>query len=572
MYDNACGLGHGIRTVSGLPHEFDSTSTAWKATGSDPTARYLQGEHGVARFMIDTGLDADAGAGAPPASAGPEGVPPSCVHTPTGTGSCQPPPLPPTQTHASGIRRIATWLASAPSAGPGLATASRRARLQHEYQELQRQHRAERFTAEEIQSRLSAEMRELRDQCHEQGQTVGLLTHRLADARDAVTAELRAATTVRAALGGELMSEESQRRVLEAARRNEESEASSRIETSEKQLAMMRRVRASLEAQLRTSVLVQTELREHIAAERGGCSELEVAGERELAAWSAHNSRVQSELSCRLQAEREELESWRSASMREVTRFEQESEQHSEEESALLAELHSVREAQDKVRAQLQAEAALWGREVERLRDCVREADEECWQSLDTARRYVTAIGACGCERAELAEEVASAAAAQAVGAEFESLEDRRKGLLEELRETREAKEKCCEDGEVICRQRDGLVHEWREEDKVRGMLETELEALKKSRGILCWRRRQPAPSGAPLPPPEGPPPDVLRPHSPVGASARRQPSGKSSGRSSGSGGKGSACSSQAGYGVSPSGGTSSSNLADGAGGMRDEV
>lgn len=564
MADNTYGVGQSMmRAVGNSPNGFGENA-AWKPI-MEPSAQQLHSEPGSARLVIDTGLDADAGAGAPPASAGSEGAsrPDGQV---LGSGGGSRPPLPPGQSPAHGVRRISTWLASASAASPGV---NRRARLHQEYQQLMREHQTERASAEEIQSRLSSEMRELRDQCHDQGQTVGMLTQRLADARDAVTAELRAATTVRAALGGELMSEESQRRALEAARRSEECEVEIRIETSERQLEMMRRVREALESQLRSSLEAQDELREHIAAERGGCSELQVAGERELVAWNAYNSRVQSELSSRLQVEREEVETMRSVAAREMGHLELENEQQCREESALLAQLSGVREAQEEARSQLQTEEVAWSQEGERLRERLREADEECRQRLDAVRRCRTAVGACGCERAELEEEFEqSAEEAQASSAEIERLEERSEGLVEELAHLQEAARRCREDDEAVRlqKERDMLLGQFRQEAELRAIFESELEALKRSRGILCWRRRPPAPPAAPLPPPSGPPPSALRPF-PEGG--QRPPPGKGSGRGASPGGPGGGDRRDPEIGGASS---SSSGGFGGTGGMRDEV
>lgn len=303
---------------------------------------------------------------------------------------------PHTPSQAAGVRHIADWLrATAGAAGSEV----RRAKLRAEHQELAREHRSERFAAEELQARLSTEMRELRDQCHEQGQTVGMLAQRLADARSAVTTELRSAAAVRSALGCELINEESQRRALEAARRGEEAELSQRVEAAEQQLQTMRGVRASLETQLRASARVQAELREHIAAERGGRSELEVAGERELVAWSERNDRVSGELRSRLQAEREETDTWRERTAREVSRLQQESAENSREESRLVEQLQSIRDGQSHVRARLRTEAVSWHYEVDALRNAserpTRNAGVARTRSGDTTRRRAHA-GASG--------------------------------------------------------------------------------------------------------------------------------------------------------------------------------
>lgn len=547
----------------GMHRQLDTGYGQSKAGGELPTTTYRGADLAPPPLLIDTGLDADAGAGAPTASAGSEGISRSNGYYPAIIGGGRP-PLAPSSATASGVRCIATWLASTPVTGSGFAGANRRQKLQYEHKELLRQHHAERVAAEEIQARLSSEMRELRDQCHEQGQTVGMLTHRLADARDAVTAELRAATMVRAALGGELMSEESQRRALEAARNNEEVEVEVRIRSAQKQLAMMKAVRSSLEAQLNTSLQIQFELQEHIAAERGGCTELEVAGERELVAWNRHNNKVYSELTSRLQAEREEVESWRSVASRELGRFQRECEQQRCEESVLLAELTNMREAQDQVRAHIQAEARLWNREIEALRERLREADEEYWQSLDTAQRCNTATGACECERATLEEEVERCdAAAQATGAQDAGIEEESQSLLEELHELRESIVRCHEDEEAtrLSQERDNIVAQVRQESELRITFEAELDALKRSRGILCWRRR-----GTPPPAARQMPPDsagLRSPHPQNGSMpALRQPQGKGS-FPSGKGG-------HAGRGAPASNGCGDAGSA--AGGMRDEV
>mmetsp|Transcript_83371 Transcript_83371/g.193754 ORF Transcript_83371/g.193754 Transcript_83371/m.193754 type:complete len:555 (-) Transcript_83371:62-1726(-) len=554
MADSKYAAGAGIRTVCSTAND----TNEWKANRTEPVAVHLQVEPGAGRFAMATGLEADAGAGAPPAAPGSLRA---GLGRPT-TRSSQP-SLPPTQTSAGGMRHIVTWLASTPSMA-GHSGLGRRAKLQHEYQELLCEHQAERACADELQAKLSSEMRELRDQCQEQGQTVGLLTHRLADARDAVTAELQAATTVRAALAGELMSEESQRRALQAACRNEEAELEVRVHTSEKQLAMMSKIRACLEAHLQSSVQIQTELREHIAAERVGCSELEIAGERELVALSAHSTRVQSELNSRLQAEREEVESWRTVASAEIRQYKEESERHSHEETMLLSKLTSVREVQDEVRANLRAESTSWMYEIEHLRERLHEADQECWQRLDAARRYGTATGACECERAALEEELElSMEAARTRRAEVEGIEEHSAGLLDELHQIRESMEWCHEDDEAaqLCKERDSLLNHLRQEAELRGVFESELEALRKSRGILCWRRRQPLPpsgSAAPLPPPSGPPPSALRPQNSHDSAARPQAKGGGRGGSGGGGFSN----------ADPVGASSSGTL----GGMRDEV
>merc|ERR1719382_2114838 len=111
--------------------------------------------------------------------------------------------------------------------------------LRQKHQSLIREQLAERQEAEELQGRLVGEMRELRDQCNEQGQMVGKLMQRLSDARGAVTSDLQNAQAVRAILGGELKSEELQRQALEDSWRSEEAEFQDMIQKAKGQLATM---------------------------------------------------------------------------------------------------------------------------------------------------------------------------------------------------------------------------------------------------------------------------------------------------------------------------------------------
>jgi len=456
-------------------------------------------------MMIDTGFDADAGAGAPPGS-GHQGLPMRmCGGRATSQG--QQSFLTPlgTPMGSGGMRRITTWLQATSPNGT-----SRRQKLMQEHEELKRRHRAEQSSAEELQARLSLEMRELRDQCHGHSQTVGQLTQRLSDARDAVHAELRASASVKSALCGELASEESRRRALEAAYSSGEAEleAQARVESAQRQLAMMRAVRDALESQICTTLQLQDELEHHISAERGGCSELQVAGERELVEWNKHKHQTTflCELGSRLQMEREEVESEQSVTSQAFGRCQQEHEEQAQDKDSLVAQLASVREAQDRIRSELHGGATAWTNQVEHLHERISEADEECWQSLDAAQRNRSAISMCSVERALLEEEIEqSDTARQVETCELEAVEQQSAELTEELHQLREALLRCQEDDEKVrlCHEQDSLSCQLHDEAEARHHLESELEALKNSRGLLCWRRRAPAsPTAGASPPP----------------------------------------------------------------------
>lgn len=379
-----------------------------------------------------------------------------------------------------------------------------RTRLQCEWEELDREHLAEREGAAEIQAELSAEMRELRNRCQEQGQHVGMLMQRLSDARSAVTAELQSEAAVRAALGGELMSEESQRKHLEAARKNEEAEALGRAKVSEEQLSTLASVRTSLEAQLKASARVQEELVEHIEAERRGRSELEVAGKRELSAWSEHNNEIYAELQYRIKAERAEVDTWRTTLARESSRLRQESSQHADEEGSLRAQLATMREWRLQVQSKLQAEACAWQHEVEELRTRARYLGEECENRIETVRL-------CDQERSEYLYKCREVKddlhrcedKARLELSDAKELDQKLRSRQTNLDNLRKALQKCENDEDAgrlgqECRDFRDRVDEQKQR---RQELE---EEHAKAKGFRCWRRRPAAP---PLPPPSTPPP-----------------------------------------------------------------
>mmetsp|Transcript_84453 Transcript_84453/g.149428 ORF Transcript_84453/g.149428 Transcript_84453/m.149428 type:complete len:888 (+) Transcript_84453:78-2741(+) len=378
------------------------------------------------------------------------------------------------------------WLNNGAMAAAIKAGANRRMRLRCEHEDLAREHRCERAAAEELQEELSSEMRALRDQCQEQGQTVGMLTQRLADARGAVQAQLHGVATERAALGGELMSEESQRNALEAARLNEESEAACRVEAADQQLASMMAVRDSLQAQLRASLKVQDELRSHIGAERKGREELEVAGERELVAWHEHNSK------------------------------------ETEQIGPLSEQLKGVREAQHKLRCYLKAEASLCQSEMLALRERTEETEEETQAYVDNARRCAAALGASACEQPHLQEEAAQAMeVANGHEQELESATRRTKDLEEQLRLLKEEVVQCRQDDLALRlrEERDSIVEEVQQEACRKEDLMDELDQLRRSRGLFGCLFPAPPRSphhSAPLPPPAAAPPRQPPPQRPA--------------------------------------------------------
>jgi len=194
--------------------------------------------------------------------------------------------------------------------------------------------------------------------------------------------------------------------------------------------------------------------------------------------------------------EREEVESEQSITAHALGRCQQEHEQQNQDKSSLVAQLVSVREAQDHIRSELHSGAVAWSKQVENLQERISEVDEECWQSLDAAKRNRSAISMCSVERAVLEQEVEqSDTAKQAEVTELGAVEQRSEMLIEEIHQLRDALLRCHEDEEAarLCQERDSLTCQLHDEAETRNLLKSELEALERSRGLLCWRRRVPA-------------------------------------------------------------------------------
>eukprot|EP00929_Paragymnodinium_shiwhaense_P013275 TRINITY_DN121137_c0_g1_i1.p1 TRINITY_DN121137_c0_g1~~TRINITY_DN121137_c0_g1_i1.p1 ORF type:complete len:859 (+),score=213.42 TRINITY_DN121137_c0_g1_i1:229-2805(+) len=386
---------------------------------------------------------------------------------------------------------------------------SRYSSLRQEHRELVQEHRAEEGSSEALQALLSSEMVELRDSCQEKGQAIGVLTSRLSETAEAVTAELQSAALLRKELEDELADEQQVRMELEASCKAEEAEAEAKEKASEQQLAAMLKVRDTLEAQIRTSLQIQANLRDQIDGEKSGCSELEVAGERELVAWREHNARI-----------RGEMEERGEATEREVERLRQESQEYCMEEAELESQLESLREAQEKERQDLQAEAMLWHYEVMTLSARVEDVNEETREGQALCQRLADETAEVRAEKQALEEEIAEEESRRSCGEkEFENVELQTRELHDELSQLRDAIVRCRRDDEheKLIQERDEVRREVQAEAHMKAMLESEIEAAQRS-SIFPWcRRRQPPPPSpargasspghkAQMPRPNGPP------------------------------------------------------------------
>lgn len=271
--------------------------------------------------------------------------------------------------------------------------------LRQKHQSLVREHRAEREAAEELQGRLYNEMRELRDQCDEQGQMVGKLMQRLSDARAAVTSDLQSAQAVRSILGGELRTEELQRSALERTWHSEQAELVEIIQKARRQYTTMSQGNDSLKSQLRASQVGQAELRGYIAAERSGRAELKLAGEQECVACHENDGKVYGELQNSLQDSRTEqaaIDAWQSRTKQELSQLQQEISIYTNQEEAFRAEIQSARDRKMS-RTSLGAH-----HDVDELHAQLRCIEEQRSKATDWRERYDKWCGAAQSESVHL--------------------------------------------------------------------------------------------------------------------------------------------------------------------------
>ncbi|CAE7208986.1 unnamed protein product [Symbiodinium natans] len=252
---------------------------------------------------------------------------------------------------------------------------------------------------------------------------------------------------------------------------HEEAEAASRA--YEQQLASMLAVRDSLQAQLQAAVRVQTDLREHLDAERDGRAELEVAGERELVAWEKNKAMTHSP----------------------------------------GTEVQSVRDAQ-RLQQHLNAEAVLCEREAAALRDRMEELEEEMQAAEESQQRCAVALGAAGCEWSLLHEEAEEAEQAASVkNAEIQRVTRQAREIQAQVHGVKEDILQCRQDHMALelKQERDFLHEEVQQEVNRQDDLYMELDEARRSRSLFqCLFPRKT--SQPPLPPPSSAPPMRTRP------------------------------------------------------------
>jgi len=360
-------------------------------------------------------------------------------------------------------------------------------RLQNERQELLSECQEERDMTEELQVKLSAEMRRLRDRCHDEGQTIGTLTRKIDDVGDAVTAELHASKLAHAALRGELLNEEAQQNAIEVRHQAEVEEVRRQIHVSEEQWAQQCDVRESLNAQLRTAAQTQAELHRQIEMERSGRTELEVAGVLR----KEHNDKLTSDLMARIEAQRQEIDTWRAHTTIQEERLRQESQMHGHEESDLIEHLKQAREARMRATSKLHSEHQSWNNQVEELQVQLRTLNDECRRQAENTPILEAECRGLSLESTSVEEEQ------KVCLTDIHSTEQEILRVQRQLRDTRGELGRKESDVEVARSEEARLLQEIRALDE-----KVYLHGKAKSRrGLLsCFRRR---PEGEPpLPPP----------------------------------------------------------------------
>mmetsp|Transcript_101796 Transcript_101796/g.180518 ORF Transcript_101796/g.180518 Transcript_101796/m.180518 type:complete len:421 (+) Transcript_101796:128-1390(+) len=261
----------------------------------------------------------------------------------------------------------------------------RRATLEQECQDLRQERAAEHEATEQLQAALLSEMRQLRDQCHEEGMTIGLLSETIDRAADNMTMELHDMMALRAELQAELLREEAQRRSVEADQHAEEEEIRRQLEVMENQLEHMHQARVSLGAHLERIGQTKAWLRRDIDVERDSRTKQEVTGQLKLA-HSEKNEQVRHELEVHAQAHRSSLDAWRARAFSEVADLRKEHKQHAAEEHLVRQKLQHTEELHAEEREQLRAEDATLKQHREELVACIRQARKD----EDATARHVS--------------------------------------------------------------------------------------------------------------------------------------------------------------------------------------
>lgn len=371
-----------------------------------------------------------------------------------------------------------------------------REKLLCEYNALTRKHVEVQESESVLQAELSTEMIALRDHCHEQGQAVGLLTHRLAEAHEAVNMELANAVVVRQAIESELMTEAAVRQDLQLNIHEEQAELRSRITASEKQLAVMQGVKASLQEQVEAIEQRQAKLCQEIEEEKLGRAELHGAGVRELDAWKDHNVRLGEELRCQLAELQEEEENWRAEWSIEVLQLEDREQRQGRLESILRVEVADARSQEQDTMVRYESEAIMWSRYVGELREQLAHRETVCKEE-DAENARVEA------ERLEY-DEAHSRLAEEFQACETQLMEDeaqveasalQSKTLREELKELERSLKTVRQDGELLRLESERQLVE--HELQVARQEQARLEELKaKSSAFSCLKRRREPPKG----------------------------------------------------------------------------
>mmetsp|Transcript_132101 Transcript_132101/g.240362 ORF Transcript_132101/g.240362 Transcript_132101/m.240362 type:complete len:947 (+) Transcript_132101:197-3037(+) len=258
--------------------------------------------------------------------------------------------------------------------------AARCAKLERDREELSQKYRAQQEAIEELQYSINSEMRELRDKCLEDVQTISNMTKAMQVAQDAVTVEMERYRGTNAMLQAELEAEEHQRHALELEHRAEEEKARRQIEAAEKQLESMEVARRSLGMHLSSIGKIKAGFSEDIKEERRWRRELVEQGERQLREWREKNVKECDHLQQELDTHKASHLKWKSDASAIEKQLHAEWNEWISEESEANAALQRAQLAHESAKGEAEAKYDACQRLHEELRMELQEIDRESQQ------------------------------------------------------------------------------------------------------------------------------------------------------------------------------------------------
>mmetsp|Transcript_54392 Transcript_54392/g.126948 ORF Transcript_54392/g.126948 Transcript_54392/m.126948 type:complete len:472 (-) Transcript_54392:79-1494(-) len=251
---------------------------------------------------------------------------------------------------------------STSSARPRPTLFSEKRELETEVVALQR-------ASENQQNELSAHLRQLRDQCNDEGLRIGELERVCEETWNDAQRQMQVSAEERRELEEELQQVELEREALMELKHQEEAQASLKVNTSQKSLMKLSAALETLQDKVQSAERTRAENLYDAETERLVRRELESAAEHELEACREQLNNHDADAASDMSSSKVLSKKLRGKPMDKAT-LEQEAE-------GILSRIKSTRDAKRQVQMTLESETAIWFHEVQTLKEHLRFMDEE---------------------------------------------------------------------------------------------------------------------------------------------------------------------------------------------------